>query len=144
MPLSLDRQYVTDFLTDRASVDDRVAEAHRRVIGGTTESPDMLGWRRMLLAPDDALLESVSETAAEIRNRADVLLCIGIGGSYLGAEAVMQALIPPFANGGPEVLFAGHHMVLVISPVSAKTLRSLTKMGTWKGPYVKITRSSGQ
>ena len=114
MPLALDRTHVLPFLdrldVDRSALDERVVEAHRRVIDGETRSPEMLGWRQMLLEPDDALLESVAETAAEIRDRADVLLCIGIGGSYLGAEAVMQALVPPFTSDGPEVLFAGHHL----------------------------------
>ena len=114
MPLVLDRTHVLPFLdrlnVDRSALDERVVEAHRRVVDGETRSPEMLGWRQMLLEPDDALLESVAETAAEIRDRADVLLCIGIGGSYLGAEAVMQALVPPFTSDGPEVLFAGHHL----------------------------------
>jgi glucose-6-phosphate isomerase len=110
MPLALDRQHATDFLSDRDALDGRVAESHRRVVAGETASPEMLGWRQMLLEPDDALLESVAETAAEIRDRADVLLCIGIGGSYLGAEAVMQALVTPFSSDGPEILFAGHHL----------------------------------
>ena len=110
MPLALDRAHALDALPDRPALDDRVLGAHRRVLDGETESPEMLGWRRMLLDPDDALLESVAETAAEIRDRADVLLCIGIGGSYLGAEAVMQALATPFQSDGPEVLFAGHHL----------------------------------
>lgn len=114
MPLALDRQHALPFLgnldVDRDSLDEQVAEAHRRVIAGETKSPEMLGWRQMLLEPDDALLESVAETAAEIRDRADVLLCIGIGGSYLGAEAVTQALVPPFSEDGPEILFAGHHL----------------------------------
>ena len=114
MPLALDRTHVLPFLdrlnVDRSALDERVVEAHRRVVDGETRSPEMLGWRQMLLEPDDALLESVAETAAEIRDRADVLLCIGIGGSYLGAEAVMQALVPPFTSDGPEVLFAGHHL----------------------------------
>ena len=110
MPLALDRTHVLPFLDDRPALDDRVVQAHRRVTGGETEMPEMLGWRDMLLDPDDALLESVAETAAEIRDRADVLLCIGIGGSYLGAEAVMQALDTPFGGDGPEILFAGHHL----------------------------------
>ena len=110
MPLALDRTHVLPFLDDRPALDDRVMQAHRRVVDGETEMPEMLGWRDMLLQPDDALLESVAETAAEIRDRADVLLCIGIGGSYLGAEAVMQALDTPFGSDGPEILFAGHHL----------------------------------
>ena len=111
MSLHLDRQYVAGPLAslDRPS-DDDVLAAHRRVLDGTTEDAGMLGWRSMLLSPDDALLENVSEVTAEIRQRADVLLCIGIGGSYLGAEAVMEALVPPFSGDGPEILFAGNHL----------------------------------
>lgn len=136
MPLHLDRQHATPFLTDRDALDRRVAEAHRRVVDGETESPEMLGWRRMLLEPDDALLESVAETAAEVRERADVLLCIGIGGSYLGAEAVMQALRPPFADGGPEILFAGHHL----SPDYHERLFQYLR---GKSVYVNVISKSG-
>ena len=110
MPITLDRQHALSFLSDRDALDDQVIAAHQRVLDGTTEDPGMLGWRSMLLDPDDALLQSVAETAAEIRERADVLLCIGIGGSYLGADAVIQALTPYFGHDGPEVLFAGHHL----------------------------------
>ena len=115
MPLHFDRRHVADVLqtlddTDRRGLDETAREAHRRVVAGETASPEMLGWRSMLLRPDDALLEHVAETAAEIRQRADVLLCIGIGGSYLGAEAVLGALDPPFSTDGPEILFAGHHL----------------------------------
>ncbi len=112
MAISLDRSHVTAALEDtaRSALEARALEAHRRVVEGETQSPDMLGWRSLLLDPDDALLESVIEVAAEIRERADVLLCIGIGGSYLGSEAVMEALVPPFSSDGPEILFAGHHL----------------------------------
>ncbi|WP_412069329.1 glucose-6-phosphate isomerase [Rubrivirga sp. IMCC43871] len=112
MPFALDRRHVTGPLadTDRAALDAAVLDAARRVRDGETRSPDMLGWRSLLLDPDDALLESVLATAEEIRERADVLLCIGIGGSYLGAEAVLSALRPAFDASGPEILFAGHHL----------------------------------
>ena len=114
MPLALDRSRVLPFLTDvpggRDALDARVLDAHRRVLERTTRSPEMLGWRDLLLTPDDALLESVAALGSEIRDRADVLLCIGIGGSYLGAEAVVQALTPPFGYAGPEILFAGNHL----------------------------------
>ena len=136
MPLQLDRQHVADALPDRDALDGRVLDAHRRVLDGTTASPEMLGWRRMLLDPDDALLESVAETAAEVRDRADVLLCIGIGGSYLGAEAVMQALRPPFSESGPEVLFAGHHL-------SPRYHERLFRYLDGKSVYVNVISKSG-
>ena len=75
-------------------LDDRTLQAHRMVLDGSGRSADMLGWRDLLLQPDDALLEEIDRVAQEIRERADVLLCIGIGGSYLGAQAVVDALTP--------------------------------------------------
>lgn len=114
MSLRLDRRHVLSAFdrlgVDRPSLDAQVEAAHRRVLSGDTASPEMLGWRDLVLTPDDALIEHVAQTADEIRERAEVLLCIGIGGSYLGAEAVTEALVPPFSDGGPEILFAGHHL----------------------------------
>ena len=115
MPLTFDRHHAADALASldgpaRDTTKALALDAHRRVLSGETRSPEMLGWRDMLLTPDDALLERIAADAAEIRERADVLLCIGIGGSYLGAEAVMQALVPPFGSDGPEILFAGNHL----------------------------------
>ncbi len=112
MPIALDRSRALSFLAaaERDALDARVLDAHRRVLNGETRSPEMLGWRDLLLNPDDALLASVAALGEEIRERADVLLCIGIGGSYLGAEAVVQALRPPFDTSGPEILFAGNSL----------------------------------
>lgn len=110
MPLRLDRSRLLPALSDRDALDARVMEAHRRVLDGTTRSPEMLGWRDLLVDIDTALVDRIVETADEIRERADVLLCIGIGGSFLGAEAVIEALTPAFGREGPEVLFAGHHL----------------------------------
>jgi glucose-6-phosphate isomerase len=111
--ITLDRSLVQPFLDGEDAERARVAalDAHRTVVEGTGAGEDMLGWRRLLLEPDHALIERVASVAEEIRRNADVLLCIGIGGSYLGAQAVMDALVPPFGiRDGPEVLFAGHHL----------------------------------
>lgn len=136
MRLSLDRSRALPFLTDRDAIDGNVLAAHRRVLDGDTSSPEMLGWRRMLLAPDDALLESIQHTADEIRERADVLVCIGIGGSYLGAQAVNEALAPYFGGDGPEVLFAGHHL-------SPGYHEQLLRYLDGKSVYVNVISKSG-
>ncbi len=136
MPISLDRTRVLPFLTDRDALDARVMEAHRRVLDGATRSPEMLGWRDLLLTPDDALLASIADLGEEIRDRADVLLCIGIGGSYLGAEAVVQALTPAFGYDGPEILFAGNSL----SPTYHE---ALFKHLEGKSVYVNVISKSG-
>lgn len=59
----------------------------------------------------DALLDDITATAASLRENCDVVVCIGIGGSYLGAKAVLEALgnAMGVANG-PQILFAGQNI----------------------------------
>lgn len=137
--ISLDRSRLTPFLgalPTIPSLDERTLDAHRRVLGGATRSPEMLGWRAGLLEPDEALLARVDALAAEVRDRADVLLCIGIGGSYLGADAVIGALRPPFGRTGPEIVFAGHHL----SPAYHE---ALLRHLEGKSVYVNVISKSG-
>jgi glucose-6-phosphate isomerase len=137
--LTLDRRRAAPFL-DPAALDrlaPRVEAAHRAVLDGTGAGAEMLGWRQMLLEPDDALLGRVEDVGAEIRAEADVLLCIGIGGSYLGAQAVIEALSPYFGRAnGPEVLFAGHHL-------SPAYHRELLAHLYGKRVYVNVISKSG-
>lgn len=138
--LTLDRRHAAPFLDEgaRDALQPRLEAAHETVIQGTGAGAEMLGWREMLLEPDRALLDRVAEVATEIRERADVLLCIGIGGSYLGAQAVIEALSPyfPKGGGGPEILFAGHHL----SPeYHAELMRHLEG----KSVYVNVISKSG-
>ena len=124
LDLTRSDSFVSGSLQD--GLEETVQRAHEALVGGTGAGAEWRGWRRILADPNDALLEELTSLAADIRSRADVLLCIGIGGSYLGAEAVIRALSPYFAkppststeaslfstgsSTGTEVLFAGHHL----------------------------------
>lgn len=140
--LHLDYRPVLSFLGDDAlgEIRPRILSAHQTVLSGTGAGSDFLGWRDLLLDPNDALLEDLATTADEIRREADVLLCIGIGGSYLGARAVIDALTPYFRKRGdqaaPEVLFAGHQM-------SGAYLRELMGYLEGKSVYVNVISKSG-
>ncbi len=137
--LTLDRRHVAPFVSDAALADlaPRVRAAHRTLLDGSGAGGAETGWRTMLLDPNDALLEDLQTTAEEIRQRADVLLCIGIGGSYLGAEAVIQALTPSLGRpDGPEVLFAGHHL-------SPRYHAELLDYLDGKSVYVNVISKSG-
>lgn len=137
--LSLDRSRISPFLPEgaRAALQPQLERAHRAVIDGTGVGADMLGWRRIALEPDPVELNRVLALAAEIRDRADVLLCIGIGGSYLGAEAVIRALSPYFGRDeGVEVVFAGHHLS---AAYHAELLASLEG----RSVYVNVISKSG-
>lgn len=77
---------------------------------GTGKGPEWLGWRGTVATPDDALLEEIDTLAATIRAKADIFIICGIGGSYLGSKAVIDALGPGLIPGRPEILYAGHNM----------------------------------
>lgn len=112
--IRLDTKRTLPFLhaSDLARVRDRAVEAHERLLERSGAGSEFLGWRSLAESNQDQMIRDVIATAREVRSRADVLLCIGIGGSYLGAEAVIRALSPHFGalSGGIPVLFAGHHL----------------------------------
>lgn len=66
----------------------------------------MSGWYDL----DKSCVDSIESTASYIRNNCDVFLVIGIGGSYMGAKAVIDALSPYYGTKKPEVLFAGYQL----------------------------------
>jgi glucose-6-phosphate isomerase len=80
---------------------------------GTGPGNDFLGWMTL---PDDILpqLERIEKTAEHIRSVSDTTIVIGIGGSYLGARAVIEALSHSFSpllkNKHHDVIFAGQNI----------------------------------
>lgn len=99
-------------LLDRAALDaaeTRAGEAWERLRRGDGPGSGWLGWRRMLADPNDAELERIDALAGEIREEADVLLVCGIGGSYLGSRALVEALAPRF-EPEPEIVYAGRDL----------------------------------
>ncbi|MFO8099564.1 MAG: glucose-6-phosphate isomerase [Salinibacter sp.] len=154
----LDDDHLRPVLNEGAlqSLRPRVEDAHEAVLQKTGAGSDMLGWRDLLLDPDDALLADIESTAARLRRDADVLLCLGIGGSYLGARAVIDALTPYGAarrpdpagpdeasegasahpDQPPEVRFAGHH-------TSGRYLRRMLDDLDGQSVFVNVISKSG-
>lgn len=77
---------------------------------------DFLGWQTLPGRTSQALVDDINAVAASLRNKCEVVVCIGIGGSYLGAKAVIEALAPTFDAytpakiGNPKIMFAGHNI----------------------------------
>jgi glucose-6-phosphate isomerase len=88
----------------------KAEESLKQLRDKTGKGPEWLGWRQTLASPDDALLEEIDSLAASIRQEADIFIVCGIGGSYLGSKAVIEALGPELLPGKPEILYAGHNM----------------------------------
>ena len=80
---------------------------------GTGKGSDFLGWLNLPVEITSEQLADIEKTAAELRARTQVMVVIGIGGSYLGARAVIEALADSFhnyENTGMKVIFAGHNI----------------------------------
>jgi glucose-6-phosphate isomerase len=138
--IRFDYSKVGSFLAEGSleSAERRARKAHSALVEGTGAGSAFLGWRDLLLRPDDELLGDIESTARQIREKADVFLVIGIGGSYLGAKAVVEALGPyfPSSDPGPELLFAGHHL-------SGTYLSQLLEYLEGKSVYVNVISKSG-
>jgi len=90
---------------------DGAKAAQESLDAGSGLGADFLGWRDLPKTIAPAAIDAVVRKADEIRGQADVLLCIGIGGSYLGAKAAIEFLSPSFDDmRKPRVLFAGHNI----------------------------------
>jgi len=96
---------------------DTVELAHYVLHNKTGPGSDYLGWIDLPGNYDQAEFARIKASAEKIRQDSDVLLVIGIGGSYLGARAAIEALTHSFQNilskeqrQAPQVIFVGHHM----------------------------------
>lgn len=92
-------------------------EALDKVANGTGAGNDFLGWVKLPTDTPDSLLDDINATAEKLRKSCDYVVAIGIGGSYLGAKAVIEALSDTFANfrsagdaRRTNVLFAGQNI----------------------------------
>ena len=92
------------------------AEASNALLAnGEGAGNDFLGWVALPSSIDAEQLAAVNEVADRLRAKAEVIVCIGIGGSYLGAKAVLEAMSNSFAllkrnRKEPIVLFAGQNI----------------------------------
>ncbi len=92
------------------------AAALDKLHNGTGAGADFLGWVNLPGDTTDALLADIEACAKQLRDNCDVVVAIGIGGSYLGAKAVIEALGDSFSMLRTDdkrrcrVLFAGQNI----------------------------------
>lgn len=92
------------------------AQAIEKLEKGTGEGSDFLGWVNLPEELTDDLLTDIEATATKLRDLCDIVVAVGIGGSYLGAKAVIEALSDSFAalrtdeKRKTRVVFAGQNI----------------------------------
>ena len=98
-----------------ADIEAKAQAANALLHSGKGAGNDFLGWVKLPSSISDADIAAIEKEAAKLRAKADVVICIGIGGSYLGAKAVLEAMSDPFKllhkeQKHPTVLFAGQNI----------------------------------
>ena len=120
-----------------------VEQIHRRLHEKKDDEDDFLGWLDLPTNYDKKEFERIKKCAEKIRKDSDVLLVIGIGGSYLGARAVIESLSHTFYNyldkkqrRSPMILFAGNN-------ISNKYIEDLMDVLADKDLSINVISKSG-
>ncbi len=96
---------------------DKVEKIHEDLHKRASDEKDFVGWLNLPTEYDKEEFKRIKESAKKIQEESEVLVVIGIGGSYLGARAVIESLTSTFYNMLPEgkrkypqILFAGNNL----------------------------------
>ncbi len=113
MKITIDYKNVLKFITEKEIAQNKQAtlDAKKILLNKEGLGNDFLGWIEYPLNYDQEEFANIKKAAAQIRTESDVLVVIGIGGSYLGAKAVIEALKPYFPKKDDlEVIFVGNNL----------------------------------
>ncbi|MEN6521438.1 MAG: glucose-6-phosphate isomerase [Armatimonadota bacterium] len=142
IPIKLDTSYLAPEVTpdEVYSWQAHVDFCHERLHTKSGAGSDFLGWVDPKLMMPAAEVDRISRVAARLRSESDVLVVIGIGGSYLGARAVIEAI------GGPDkerIIFAGqnisaHYHKELLGKLEGKrvAINIISKSGTTTEPAI--------
>lgn len=114
--IKIDINRTLDFVSkeDILGYEGEIKRNYKKIFDKTGAGNDFLGWTTLPkeMAGSD-LIADIKATAEKIKAKADLFVVIGIGGSYLGARSVIEAMKSSFTsldNDKVEVIYAGHHM----------------------------------
>ena len=114
--MKLEINKATQFLAEGAveSYAADVKAAQQALEDGTCAGSDFLGWLHLPSSITPEFIEEINDTANTLKANCDAIVVAGIGGSYLGAKAVIAALDDNFTwlkpSSAPRILFAGNNI----------------------------------
>ena len=142
MALKLNVNYLEGFIREDeyAHIQPMVNAAHELVKNKNGAGSDFLGWTTLPFDYDKKEFEEIKKSAEKIRKSCDVLVVIGIGGSYLGARAVIEFIRSNYYNNlkkdTPDVYFAGCN-------ISADSLNELLAICEGRDVCINVISKSG-
>ena len=127
MSVKLNEKFVCGFVSaeEIKAMESTAKKAHETLLSGSGEGSDFLGWVRLPENYDKDEFARIKIAAEKIKQNSDILVVIGIGGSYLGARAAIEFVKSPLYNNlkkdTPDIYFAGNN----ISPTALTELLSI-------------------
>lgn len=109
--INLDNKNLAGVVTPEqiAAFDKAAADAISKLDNATGEGADFLGWVNLPKEITDDQISDINATAKNLADNCDVVVAVGIGGSFLGAKAVIDALSDTFAPS-QKIVFAGQNI----------------------------------
>ncbi|MBF0215504.1 MAG: glucose-6-phosphate isomerase [Candidatus Omnitrophica bacterium] len=134
--ISYDTKYLGAFVTNKdiENILPELETAHNYLTRKNGPGKDFLGWTDLPTSTGRAMLLDMVKTASRLRKKADIIIVVGIGGSYLGAKAAIEMLTPEF--GEKKVFFAGFN-------ICDEYLDGLLRMAKGKEIAVNVISKSG-
>ncbi|MBR3966868.1 MAG: glucose-6-phosphate isomerase [Clostridia bacterium] len=142
MSIKLNEKYVEKFVSkeELAAMQEEISRAADILDSRSGAGSDFLGWVDLPENYDKCEFAAIKEAAEKIKKSCDILVVIGIGGSYLGARAVIEFLKSPLYNNlkkdTPDIYYAGNSL-------SATALSELLSICEGKDICINVISKSG-
>ncbi|MBO5859793.1 MAG: glucose-6-phosphate isomerase, partial [Clostridia bacterium] len=142
MALKLNLNYAGEFACEEKilSMKQEVEKAHEMLHQGTGAGSDYLGWIDLPVNYDKEEFAQIKECAEKIKNDSEALVVLGIGGSYLGARAVIEFIKSNNYNivkkDTPDIYYGGN-------TISSSAVAELIKLVEGKDFSVNVISKSG-
>lgn len=142
MSTTITKKYAEAFVSDEEiySYQDKITAAHNALHNGTGAGNDFIGWVDLPVNYDKDEFARIKSAAEKIQNNSEILIVIGIGGSYLGARAAIEFVKSQNYNdlrkGTPAIYFAGNS-------ISSSYLSELVALCEGKDFSVNVISKSG-
>lgn len=142
MAVKLNSRYLESFVSEQElqAIEPQVRAAHQTIHEKTGPGNDFLGWLNLPAEYDRQEFARIQDAAARIRKHSEVLVVIGIGGSYLGARAAIEFLHSQFYNDlagdAPKIYFVGNS-------ISPSYLNQILKICEGKDFSINVISKSG-
>ena len=147
--VQLYKEHLQQFVSaeELANISEELLKAKETLVSGSGKGNDFLGWIDLPKEISPDIIDNIKKDVANLTPKARLFVVIGIGGSYLGARAVIEALQSEFASmekgGHPFVIYAGHtlsedyyHQLLRMLDNYDYAVAVISKSGTTTEPAV--------